>query len=72
MIYVCEDCGHLFNREKSFVRCATCLGRYRPAIIVVKTIEADQRYYKLASGNILDMESKTIINRDSLQALLDG
>ena len=46
--------------------------RYRPALIVVKTTKADQRYYKLASGNILDMESKTIINRDSLQVLLDS
>ncbi len=46
-------------------------GRYQPAKTVVKTIAADRRYYKLASGDILDMESKTIINRESLQALLN-
>lgn len=44
--------------------------RYRPAKNDSLARKADRRYYKLASGNILDIESKTILNREALKALL--
>ena len=62
----CGKCGEFI------CRCRDSQGRYQPAKIEVKTYRADQRYYKLANGDILDMESKTIINRGLLQALLNS
>ncbi len=62
----CAFCGGVSGLFEKPSQC-----RYQPAKIEVKTIRADRRYYKLASGDILDMESKTIINRESLQALLN-
>ena len=36
--------------------------------VVTKAI---QRYYKLHCGNVLDLETKTILNRDALLKILD-
>ena len=46
-------------------------GRYQPVIIKVLTSKADKRYYKLRNGNILDLDTKTILDRTGLTALLD-
>ena len=45
--------------------------RYRPVEIKVLTSKADKRYYKLHNGNILDLDTKTILDRTGLTALLD-
>ena len=34
--------------------------------------KADKRYYRLYDGNILDTESKTILNRDVLIAIMEA
>ena len=47
-------------------------GRYQPAKITVLSKQAEKRYYRLYNGDILDLETKTIINRESLLELLDG
>ncbi len=46
-------------------------GRYRTARITVKMRTADKRYYKLHTGDILDIQSKTILDGETLKALLD-
>jgi len=46
-------------------------GRYQPVEIKVLTSKADKRYYKLHNGNILDLDTKTILDRTGLTALLD-
>ena len=35
------------------------------------TTKATQRYYKLHCGNVIDIETKTILNRDTLLKILD-
>ena len=45
--------------------------RYRPAKITVLSRVAEKRYYKLYNGDILDLDSKTILDRTGLIALLD-
>ncbi len=45
--------------------------RYQPVEIKVLTSKADKRYYKLHNGDILDLDTKTILDRTGLIALLD-
>ncbi len=45
-------------------------GRYQPAKSKALSSVADKRYYKLHNGDILDLNTKTILDRDSLKALL--
>ena len=43
--------------------------RYQPAKLIVSR-PADAMYYRLSNGDILNMESKTILNRDALLKML--
>ncbi len=47
--------------------------RYEPASSTNNpvTTKATQRYYKLHCGNVIDIETKTILNRDTLLKILD-
>ena len=45
--------------------------RYRPAKSAVLATPTDKRYFKLHNGDILDTESKTILNWEALRSLLD-
>ena len=46
--------------------------RYQPVEIKILTSKADKRYYKLHNGDILDLDTKTILDRQSLRTLLDA
>ena len=58
--------------EKRTADCVKCRSQYQPAKITVLSKQAEKRYYRLYNGDILDLETKTIINRESLLELLDG
>ncbi len=67
----CDDCMRKFERS---------LGRYQPAKIRHEPAKiqntpaiqkAVQRYYKLHCGDVLDIETKTILNREALLKILD-
>ena len=47
--------------------------KYEPANIQSALViqKATQRYYKLHGGNILDIETKTILDRELLLKMLD-
>lgn len=45
--------------------------RYEPAQIQSITRPVDQRYYKLFDGDVLDMETKTILVRSDVLKLMD-
>ncbi len=47
-------------------------GRYQPAKITTLSRPAENRYYKLHNGDILDIQTKTILSRDVLKQLLDN
>ncbi len=64
-----------YCKEKSGLRNVCSIGRYRQVKrriqIKVLTSKADKRYYKLHNGDILDLGTKTILDRTGLIALLD-
>lgn len=45
--------------------------RYRPAQSKPSITPANKRYYKLHNGDILDIDSKTILDRQALEVLLN-
>ena len=47
-------------------------GQYQPVKITVLSREAEKRYYKLHNGDILDLDTKTILDRQLLRTLLDA
>ena len=61
----CDKC------REFIYRCRDSQCRYEPVEIKVLTSKADKRYYKLHNGNILDLDTKTILDRTGLTALLD-
>ncbi len=68
---LCIKCGSSW-----ICSCKPSQGRscrqYQPAKIEVLSKQAVKRYYRLYNGDILDLDTKTIINRESLLELLDG
>lgn len=79
MVKECSCCKRVFLPGSHLDICSDCLDRHQPveirhepAKIEVLTCRAVKRYYKLEKGDILDIDTKTIINRDSLKALLDS
>ena len=48
----------------------TVKSRYRPVESTVLTKKADKKYYKLYNGDILDLDTKTILDQDSLKAMI--
>lgn len=64
-----------YCKEKRSLRNVCSAGRYRQVKrqiqIKVLTSKADKRYYKLHNGDILDLGTKTILDRTGLIALLD-